>query len=65
MIYYTHTREVVEEVLRQLTGFVPKGESVEFHLCLDVADHITFKAVQIFGEQETSSTEKYFSINDK
>jgi len=47
-----YTRAVVEDILRQLKGFVPKGEKVEFTIYYDVDDHIAFKAVQTFGEED-------------
>lgn len=47
-------RLFVELIMRQLKGFVPKGEAVRFSLEIDTCkcQRVEFTVVQCFGEED-------------
>ena len=54
-MYVENTNYWVEVVLRQLKGFVPKGEPVHFHFCFSMVGGqptIDFTSVQVFDEDD-------------
>ena len=57
MIDVLSTRVVVEDVLRQLKGYVPRGEIVHFQLSYSPEDSVTFDAVQMFGAEDQPQPE--------
>ena len=57
MIYLSATRELVEEVLKQLRGYVPKGKCVQFNISYAPEDKVIFDAVQTFGEEDQPQSE--------
>lgn len=54
-MYLENTNFFVEFVLRQLKGFVPKGEPVTFHIRYSVVSgepSVDFTAIQVFDEED-------------
>lgn len=57
MLPFRHVGDGVEYVLRELSGYVPKGDIVQFELCTHEGDKITFDAVQIFDAGDRQQPE--------
>ncbi len=54
-MYLENTNFLVELVLRQLKGYVPKGAPVQFHICYSMVSgdpSVDFTAIQVFGEED-------------
>lgn len=55
MMYIENTNFLVEAVLRQLKGYVPKGDPVNFHIRYTACDgdpYVDFTAIQPFDEAD-------------
>ena len=59
MLSFYRVGECVEHILRELEGYVPKGDIVQFELCDSEGSKITFEAVQTFdaGNRQRPETE--------